>query len=93
MAYVCSHNSRFVLTTAGQRLTRGVGTSDPAEQTFSPLSGVANPNGKDGGHYMGDTYSSASEAYADRVQQKHLLAALNTWDVSMQQKGIDRRYS
>ena len=29
---------------------------------------------------MGDTYSSASEADADRVQQRHLLAALNAWD-------------
>jgi len=29
---------------------------------------------------MGDTYSSASEANADRAQQKVLLKALNAWD-------------
>src|SRR5262249_11842914 len=70
-----SHNSRSVRTTAGQWLIRGVGTIRPNGTMFSLVSGVgANPRRR--GLDMGDTYSRASEAEADREQQRALHSAL-----------------
>ena len=70
-----SQYSRFVPGTSGQRFTRGLGTSDAPD--LRSVSGVlANPDGKDGRPDLGDICSSASEADADRVRQRHRLADL-----------------